>query len=393
MSLVSYFVVSHRLFAYPQLTAHSMDELSRRLTRLLRHEAFERQVTRDPEGWASITKVANHIGVTVADIEHCAATSVKDSMHRFEGQYWEDGVGQVDLYIRATWGRSLACDLAARPQKKARPVKTTPTEMPPWNSLACDWCDRVDLAARAQRATPWKRQKIGPANVLIKIPPWKRQTTRPANDVPIRPNTRTAELEAEPPCGVCPWEMSNDKIIVRVAWWREFSACTAADFDTKFVLDIPQGRSIGSIKASIEDLCGIPRDVQHMSFKGRVLQDRCTVENVMVKHGSTVYVVAQMRIFIKTTKNKMIPLNVFLTDRVYKIWGLLCIRVPGMRGLLPRAQDTYRLMFNGIELEDAHRTLNDYNIIDLNELYLERRSMSLFSKAGAIEEFVLQVTP
>ena len=50
-------------------------------------------------------------------------------------------------------------------------------------------------------------------------------------------------------------------------------------------------------------------------------------------------------------------------------------------------------MFNGIELEDAHRTLNDYNIIDLNELYLEKRSMSLFSKAGVIEEFVLQVTP
>ena len=137
-----------------------MDDLSRRLTRLLRYEALEHQVTRDPEGWASITKVANHIGVTVADIEHCAATSFKDGMPRIEGQYWKDGVGQVNFYIRATWKRSRACDwcdtvdLAARPQKKARPVKTIPTEMPPWNSLACDWCDRVDLAARPQKATP-----------------------------------------------------------------------------------------------------------------------------------------------------------------------------------------------------------------------------------------------
>ena len=105
-----------------------------------------------------------------------------------------------------------------------------------------------------------------------------------------------------------------------------------------------------------------------MNFKGQVLQNRCTVEQYMVEHGSTVYVVVQIRIFVKTPKKKMISLNAFLTDRVHKIWGMLCVKVP-LSDASP-LQDIYRLTFNGIELEDAHRTLNDYNIFDLNELSL-----------------------
>jgi hypothetical protein len=324
-------------FSFP---AHNMDEpLSRRLISLLRYNAIKHRVTMDFEGWVSTTKAANHLRVSVDDIERCAATSFKHGIYRFQLQHWQVGAGQSDWYIRATWGRHLVgdwcdgVDLAARPQK-ARPVKTTPTEMP-----------------------PWKRQKTRPANVPIEMPPWERQ------------------------------------IIVRVAWWQAFSACTAADFDKEFVLDIHQGQSIYSVKASIEDLHGIPSGVQIMNFKGQVLQNSCTVEHYMVEHGSTVYVVVQIRIFVKTPKRKMISLNAFLTDRVYKIWGMLCVKVP-LSDASP-LQDTYRLTFNGIELEDAHRTLNDYNIFDLNELSLEKRSTSTIAGpcvhcARVFEERVVQ---
>ena len=316
-----------------------MDEpLSRRLISLLRYKAIKHRVAIDLEGWASITSVANHLRVSVDDIEHCAATSLKRGIYRFEVQHWQDGAGQVDWYIRATWGRDLvgdwcdSVDLTARPQK-ATPVKTTPTEMP-----------------------PWKRQKTRPANVPIEMPPWERQ------------------------------------IIVRVAWWQAFSACTAADFDWGFVLGIHQGQSIYSVKASIEDLHGIPSGVQIMNFKGQVLQNRCTVEQCMVEHGSTVYVVVQIRIFVKTPRKKMITLNAFVTDTVHKIWGMLCVKVP--LGDASPLQDTYRLTFNGIEL-DARRTLNDYNIFDLDELSLEKRSTSTIAGrcvhcARVFEEHVVQ---
>ena len=130
-----------------------------------------------------------------------------------------------------------------------------------------------------------------------------------------------------------------------------------------------------------------------MNFKGQVLQNRCTVEQYIVEHGSTVYVVVQIRIFVKTPKKKMISLKAFLTDRVHKIWGMLCVKVP-LTDVSP-LQDIYRLTFNGIELEDAHRTLNDYNIFDSNELSLEKRSTSTIARpcvhcARVFEERVVQ---
>ena len=113
--------------------------------------------------------------------------------------------------------------------------------------------------------------------------------------------------------------------------------------------------TIEKMKPMLQEMEGIPSDMQGIVFNGRLLEDGCTFFDYNIQKQSTLHLVLPpMQIFVKTVPGKTITLDVEASDTIANVKR----KIQDKEGTHTAQQC---LIFKGKELEDG-RTLSYYNV-------------------------------
>lgn len=140
-------------------------------------------------------------------------------------------------------------------------------------------------------------------------------------------------------------------------------------------LEVRSTDAVHDIKAMVQEKEGIPVEEQRLTFSGRELENRSTLSNCNIKHGSILNLEG-MQIKVKTPSGKMIAIGVNPCDTVKDVKA----KVKAKEGIPIPAQ---RLFFGGNELENPS-TLRDYNIQHGSTLDLDGMQINVQTPAGKI---------
>lgn len=146
--------------------------------------------------------------------------------------------------------------------------------------------------------------------------------------------------------------------------------------------DIEPAERIDSIKAKIAELEGIPVDQQRLVYSGKQLEDDKTLSDYNIQKDATLHLVlrlrgggdeqppasepGQMQIFVKTISGKTITIEIEPTDTVLTLKN----KINEKEGV---STAEMRLIWQGRQLDDDSRTLQDYNIQKEATLHLVMR--------------------
>ena len=153
-------------------------------------------------------------------------------------------------------------------------------------------------------------------------------------------------------------------------------------------LDLELRNTIEEVKAKIQGEEGLPPDQQMLIFSGEELDDGSTLLDNNIEDRSTLHLLLQLILYVKTVKGKTITVKVdpsstieVIKTKIQDSWGI--------------PSDQQQLIFTGELLENG-RTLTDYNILHKSTLHLCRRlqgSMSIFVKTPKGKTIPLEVEP
>ena len=153
-------------------------------------------------------------------------------------------------------------------------------------------------------------------------------------------------------------------------------------------LEVELGNTIEEVKAKIQCEEGIPPNRQKLIFTGYELDDRSTLFNYNIQFGSTLHLLVQPVLFVKTVHGKTITVIVDPSTTI----EVVKTKIQDSEGI---PLDQQQLMFAG-GLLDNGRKLSYYNIQNKSTLCLYCRlqgNMSIYVKTPSGKTITLEVEP
>jgi len=153
-------------------------------------------------------------------------------------------------------------------------------------------------------------------------------------------------------------------------------------------LEVQSDKRIRNVKAIIQEKEGIPMDQQYLYFDGQLLKNDKSLHDYNIYDDFTIRLISLMKINIKFSNGKIIPLTVKSLDTIESIKK----QIQRMEGILPDQQHLYYDDHNK-ELKN-HQTLSYYNISDKSMLNLDVTSdkdMKIFVKTPTDKIYMFSV--
>jgi ubiquitin C len=134
--------------------------------------------------------------------------------------------------------------------------------------------------------------------------------------------------------------------------------------------------TVKDFKNNIYDRLGIPPVQQRFFFGSRALENDRTLADYNIQNESTLHLFERppdiMQIFVKTSKDKLIILEVKSSDTI----GIIKAKIQHVEGISP---DQQYIWFNGSRMRDES-TLVECGITADDTVYLTKKSMQIFVK-------------